>query len=120
MIKKLKKYTGVLALSVVMTIGSLSNVMAANYCAGSTIFQNNKTTVLGTTYCSYATSDHELCVTFSAVRNSDGKVIKGGSSRSGVKTVQASKSTNSTWRTATGEHKVYYRGTLSWEYVSHA
>lgn len=115
-----KKLIAVLTATTLL-ITNVCSVFAANYCAGSTVFQESKTKALATTYCSYATSDHTLTVTLTATDVGGGKYTV-PKTVTGLKEVQAYKKTSSgkTWSSASGEHKVYYRGTVSWTYSSKA
>lgn len=57
----MKKKIICLLTATTLLVSNVCSVSAANVCGGSTVFQNNKTRALATTYCSYATvSDYKV------------------------------------------------------------
>ena len=49
----MKKKIICLLTATTLLVSNVCSVSAANVCGGSTVFQNNKTRALATTYCSY-------------------------------------------------------------------
>lgn len=103
-----------------LLITSTFDVFAANVNGGSTVYQNNKTRALATTYCSGAiNSDYNVVVVLHAMDSGHVPYTQ-SKSKAGQKTVQKYKDAENgkKWISASGEHYVYYKGVLSWSYNS--
>ena len=80
----MKKKIICLLTATTLLVSNVCSVSAANVCGGSTVFQNNKTRALATTYCSYATvSDYKVITVLHATDS--GHIITSAKLRQGLK-----------------------------------
>lgn len=116
----MKKKIICLLTATTLLVSNVCSVSVMNVCGGSTVFQNNKTRALATTYCSYATVSDYKVITVLHATDSGHISYNVSKTKAGTQTVQKYKDTENgkKWISASGEHYVYYRSGLNWSYNS--